>query len=492
MMHDPEKSDLGIVAVKPTNKAGQPAAEPVEPRPGTKGNAEQQSMHRTQGRARMSHALGRVRKAARQRKKDRFTALFHHINVDTLRTAFYALKRKAAPGVDGVTWQDYEADLELRLDDLHRRVQRGAYRPQPSRRTFIPKADGKLRPLAIAALEDKIVQGATVMVLNAIYEDDFLGFSYGFRPGRGPHDALDALCVAIDQRKVNWIVDADIQNFFGAVSQSWLVRFLEHRIGDKRIIRLIRKWLKAGILEDGIVSVDDRGTGQGSVISPLLGNIYLHYALDLWAKRWRQREAKGDMIIVRYADDVIVGFEREDDARRFLAAMRARLEEFMLSLHPDKTRLIEFGRFAAVDRKKRGLGKPETFAFLGFTFICGKTRQGRFQLMRKTRGDRMRAKLKEIKVELRRRMHWPIPVQGKWLRQVVAGHLAYFAIPTNSRALIAFRHHVIELWRRSLRRRSQKDGTTWERVAEIANAYLPKPRILHPWPSIRFAVNYPR
>lgn len=492
MMHDPEKSDSGIVAVKPTNKAGQPAAEPVEPRPGTKGNAEQQSMHRTQGRARMSRALGRVRKAARQRKKEQFTALFHHINVDTLRTAFYALKRKAAPGVDGVTWQDYEADLELRLEDLHRRVQRGAYRPQPSRRTFIPKADGKLRPLAIATLEDKIVQGATVMVLNAIYEDDFLGFSYGFRPGRGPHDALNALCVAIDRRKVNWIVDADIQNFFGAVSQSWLVCFLEHRIGDMRIIRLIQKWLKAGILEDGIVTVDDRGTGQGSVISPLLGNIYLHYALDLWAKRWRQREAKGDMIIVRYADDVIVGFEREDDARRFLDAMRMRLEEFMLSLHPDKTRLIEFGRFAAVDRKKRGLGKPETFAFLGFTFICGKTRQGRFQLKRKTRGDRMRAKLKDIKVELRRRMHWPIPVQGKWLRQVVAGHFAYFAVPTNSRALTAFWHHVIELWRRSLRRRSQKDGTTWERVAGIANAYLPKPRILHPWPSIRFAVNYPR
>jgi RNA-directed DNA polymerase len=491
-MHDPEKSHSGIVAVKPTNKAGQPAAELVEPRPGTKGNAEQQHMHRTQGRARMSQSLDRVRQAAGQRKKERFTALFHHISVDTLRTAFYALQRKAAPGVDGVTWRDYEADLERKLEDLHGRVHRGAYRPQPSRRTFIPKADGKQRPLAIAALEDKIVQGATVMVLNAIYEGDFCGFSYGFRPGRGPHDALDALCVAIEQRKVNWIVDADIQNFFGSVSQEWLVRFLEHRIGDKRIIRLIRKWLKAGILEDGIVTVDDRGTGQGSVISPLLGNVYLHYALDLWAERWRRREAAGDMIIVRYADDVIVGFEHEGDARRFLDAMRARLEEFMLSLHPDKTRLIEFGRNASANRKKRGFGKPETFTFLGFTFICGKSRKGRFQLLRKTRRDRMRAKLRDIKVELRRRMHWPIPEQGKWLRQVVTGHFAYYGVPKNSGALSAFRYNVTDLWRRTLRQRSQRDGFTWDRITKLTDAWLPKPRILHPWPGERFAVNHPR
>ena len=491
-MHDTEKSDFGIVAVKPTNKAGQPVAELVEPRPGTKGNAEQQRMHRTQGRARMSQSLDRVRTAARLRKKDRFTALFHHINVDTLRAAFYALRRRAAPGVDGMTWQDYEEGLEPRLADLHNRVQRGAYRPQPSRRTYIPKADGKLRPLAIAALEDKIVQGATVIVLNAIYEGDFCGFSYGFRPGRGPHDALAALCTAVDKRQVNWIIDADIQNFFGAVSQKWLVRFLEHRIGDKRIIRLIQKWLKAGIFEDGIVTVGDRGTGQGSVISPLLGNIYLHYVLDLWTKRWRQREAAGDMIIVRYADDVVVGFEHEDDARRFLDAMRARLEEFELTLHPDKTRLIEFGRHAAAERKLRGLTRPETFAFLGFTFICGKTRRGRFQLERKTRGDRMRAKLRETKEELRRRMHHPIPDQGRWLRQVVMGHFAYFAVPTNSRAIAAFRYHVVELWRRALRRRGQRDRTTWTRIVAISDAWLPLPRILHPWPEKRFAVTHPR
>jgi RNA-directed DNA polymerase len=455
-MHDPEKSDSGIVAAKPTNKAGRPAAEPAEPRPGTKGNAGQQSTHRAQDRARVTQALDRVRKVAKERKKEQFTALLHHVSVETLRTAFYALKRKAAPGVDGMTWRDYEAGLEPRLEDLHKRVHRGAYRPQPSRRTYIPKADGRLRPLAIAALEDKIVQGATVMVLNAIYECDFCGFSYGFRPGRGPHDALDALSVAIDRRNVNWVVDADIQNFFGAVSKEWLVRFVEHRVGDKRITRLIQKWLKAGILEDGDVTVDDRGTGQGSVISPLLANVYLHYVLDLWAKRWRRREATGDMIIVRYADDVVVGFEHEGDARRFLDSMRTRLEEFALSLHPEKTRLIEFGRHAAANRKQQGLSKPETFGFLGFTFICGKTRRGRFQLQRKTRRDRMRAKLQEIKGELWRRMHWPIPEQGEWLRQVVTGHFAYFAVPTNTRALSAFRYYVIDIWRRTLRRRSQK------------------------------------
>jgi RNA-directed DNA polymerase len=346
----------------------------VSTKPGqSQGNANQQSTHRAQSRVRVTQALDRIRKAARQRKKEQFTSLLHHINVDLLRTAFYALKRKAAPGVDGMTWKDYEADLEPRLEDLHGRVHRGAYRPQPSRRTYIPKADGKQRPLAIAALEDKIVQGATVILLNAIYEGDFCGFSYGFRPGRGPHDALDALSTAIKIRKVNWILDADIRNFFGAVSQDWLVRYLEQRIGDKRIIRLIRKWLRAGILEDGVVTVDDRGTGQGSVISPLLANIYLHYCFDLWAERWRRQEARGDMIVVRYADDLVIGFEHEGDARRFLDAIRDRLGEFALSLHPDKTRLIEFGRFAATDRKLRGLGKPETFAFLGFSVLQAHT-----------------------------------------------------------------------------------------------------------------------
>ena len=491
-MHDLEKSDPAIVAMKPPNRAGSAAAEAAEPRAGTKGNADQLSTHRTQTRERVAQGLGRVRQAARQRKRERFTALLHHVNVDTLETAFYSLKRKAAPGVDGMTWEDYEANLERNLEALHGKVHRGAYRPQPSRRTYIPKADGRPRPLAVAALEDKIVQGACVMTLNAIFEEDFLGFSYGFRPARGPHDALDALSVAITNRKVNHILDADVRDFFGSVSQDWLIRFLEHRIGDKRIIRLIRKWLKAGILEDGIVTVADRGTGQGSVISPLLGNIYLHYVFDLWAERWRRQEARGDMIVVRYADDLVAGFEHEGDARRFLDAMRERFEAFALSLHPEKTRLIEFGRRAAVDRKERGVSRPETFTFLGFTHICGKSRRGLFQLQRKTRRDRMRAKLQEIKVELRRRMHQAIPVQGHWLKQVVTGHFAYYAVPTNSRALSAFRHFVTDLWRRMLRRRSQKDGFTWERMTKLTDSWLPPPRILHPWPDQRFAVKHPR
>jgi len=492
MMHGREKSDLAIVAAKPANNDGQPSAELVERRAGAKGKADQQSTRRALNRESVSQALDRLRQAARQRKKERFTALLHHINLDLLRMAFLDLKRTAAPGVDGLTWQGYEADLEPRLRDLHDRVHRGAYRALPSRRRYIPKADGRARPLAIAALEDKIVQRATVAVLNAIYEEDFLGFSYGFRPRRSQHDALDALVVGISSTKVNYILDADIRSFFDAVSQTWLIRFLNHRIGDPRIIRLIQKWLRAGVLEDGVVTISDTGTGQGSVISPLLANVYLHYVFDLWAERWRRREAKGDMILVRYADDIVVGFEHEADAQRFWEAMRERLREFALSLHPDKTRLMEFGRRAAANRARRGLGKPETFAFLGFTFICGKTRRGHFQIHRKTRRDRMQAKLRAIKEELRRRMHQPIPRQGQWLRQVVIGYDAYHAVPTNSRALAAFRYHIVDLWRRTLRRRSQKDGSTWERIATIANDWLPRPHILHPWPQQRFAVRHPR
>src|SRR5215218_3826974 len=485
-MHGGEKSDPAIVAAKPPNKAGRPAAEAVERRAGTEGNAGQQSTLRPQIRAGVSQALDRVRQAARHRRKERFTALLHHISPEALEVAFYALKRRAAPGVGGVTWEEYEADLGRRLEDLHGRIHRGAYRPQPSRRAYIPKADGRQRPLAIAALEDKLVQGATVMVLNAIYEEDFLGFSYGFRPGRGPHDALDALAVGITSRKVNFILDADIRSFFDAVCQDWLVRFVEHRIGDRRIVRLIRKWLRAGVLEDGAVTVSDRGTGQGSVASPLLADAYLHYVFDLWAERWRRREATGDMIVVRYADDLVLGFQHEGDARRFLDAMRARFEAFALSLHPDKTRLIEFGRHAAARRARRGLGKPETFDFLGFTFICSVSRRGKFLLCRKTRRDRMRAKLREIKEELRRRLHQPIPEQGRWLRRVVSGFFNYHAVPTNGRALVAFRSHVETLWWRSLRRRGQRDTTPWLRMRKLVDDWLPKPRTLHPWPSARF------
>jgi group II intron reverse transcriptase/maturase len=493
MMHGREKSDLAIVAAKPPNEAGLPVEEAVERRAGAAGNADQQGTLRTQGRASVEQGLARIRQAARQRKKERFTNLLHHVSVAHLREAFYALKRDAAAGVDGLTWRDYEAELEPRLSALHDRVHRGgSYHPLPSRRRYIPKPDGRQRPLAVAALEDKIVQRAVQEVLGAIYEEDFLGLSYGFRPGRGQHDALDALVVGIGRRRVNWIVDADIRSFFDTVSHEWLIRFVEHRVGDERIIRLIQKWLKAGVLEDGTVRVSEMGTGQGSVISPLLANVYLHYVIDLWAARWRRREATGDMVIVRYADDLVVGFEHEADARRFLDAMRQRLADFALSLHPDKTRIIEFGRHAAANRERRGLGKPETFNFLGFTFICAKSRRGAFLVTRKTRRDRLRAKLKEVKEALKRRLHQPIPEVGTWLGQVVRGFFNYHAVPTNFEALASFRRHVVTLWHRALRRRGNRDKTTWARITTLADDFLPRPRILHPWPEKRFAVKHPR
>src|SRR5271168_2780754 len=473
MMHEPEKSDSVIVAVKPTNKADQSVAELAEPRTGTKGNANQQSTCRAQDRESVSQALERVRLAARRGKKEKFTSLLNHVDPEMLRTSFYALKRDAAPGVDGMTWDTYEQSLDRRIENLHARVKSGAYRAQPSRRSYIPKEDGTRRPLAVTALEDKIVQRAVAAVLNEIYEADFLGFSYGFRPGRGQHDGLDALYVGISSKKVNFILDADIRSFFTEVSQEWVVRFLGHRIGDKRILRLIQKWLRAGVLEDQVVTIEEKGTGQGSVISPLLANVYLHYVFDLWAERWRRREATGDMIMIRYADDLIVGFQHETDARRFWDAMRERLREFSLSLHPDKTRLIEFGRFAAQNHEKRGRSKPETFKFLGFVLICGKSRRGDFQIWRKSRRDRMRGKLREIKEALRQRMHRPIPETGKWLAQVVAGYFAYHAVPTNSPALSAFRYHVLVLWHRQLCRRSQRARVLWTRMTKLADEFVP-------------------
>ena len=491
-MHEPEKSDPVVVAVKPVNNAEKSATELVEPRTGTKRNADQQSTRRAQDRGSVSQALERVRKAARQRKTEKFTSLLHHINPGMLRAAFHAIRRDAAPGVDGETWTIYEQDVDRRIDDLNSKIHRGAYRALPSRRSYIPKEDGSKRPLAITALEDKIVQRATAAVLSAIHEEDFLGFSYGFRPGRSQHDALDALIVGINSRKVNFILDADIRSFFTEVSQEWVVRFLEHRIGDKRIIRLVQKWLQAGVLENGVVTVEERGTGQGSVISPLLANIYLHYVFDLWAERWRRREATGDMIIVRYADDIVLGFQHETDARRFWDAMRARLQEFALSLHPDKTRLIEFGRHAAANRKRRGLGKPETFKFLGFVLICGKSRRGTFLVMRKTRRDRMNATLRAIKEELQRRRHQPIPETGTWLAQVVSGYFGYHAVPTNTEAISAFRYHVINLWQRQLGRRSQRARVVWDRMNKLVDEFIPKARVRHPWPSVRFAVRHSR
>ena len=492
MMYDHEKSDPAIVAVKPTNKAGQPAAELAEPRAGAEGNVSQQSTGRAQYRGTVSQALARIRQAARQRKKEKFTALFHHVSIAHLAEAFSELKENAAAGVDGLTCRDYEQHLERNLEDLHARVHRGAYRALPSRRVYIPKPDGRQRPIAVAALEDKIVQRATAAVLSAIYEEDFLGFSYGFRPGRSTHDAMDALMVGITSTKVNWILDADIRSFFDTVSHEWLIRFVERRIGDRRMVRLIRKWLKVGVMEEGQVVPGTVGTPQGAVISPLLANIYLHYVLDLWARQWRHRHAQGNVIIVRYADDLVAGFEHRTDAARFLSDLQQRLESFALSLHPDKTRLIEFGRHAAANRERRGLGKPETFDFLGFTHICGRTRNGKFSLHRKTRRDRLRAKLREVKETLCRRLHVGIDEQGAWLRQVVTGYFAYHAVPNNIQALSAFRRGVRWLWWRNLRRRSQKDRTTRRAINRHVAHWLPKPRITHPWPEQRFAVTNPR
>jgi len=456
---------------------------------GTERNAELQSTVRTQSRAAVSQAQGRIREAVTRNKKERLTALLHHVGTDCLRWAFVNLKKRAAPGVDEVTWDQYAENLEANLADLHARVHAGTYRALPSRRKYIPKADGRQRPLGIAAIEDKIVQAAVVAILTPIYEAEFLGFSYGFRPKRNQHQALDALAFGIGRRRINWVLDCDVQSFFDKVSQSWLMRLVEHRIGDRRIIRLIAKWLTAGVLEQGRLIVTEEGTPQGAVISPLLANIYLHYVYDLWVHQWRQRCARGDVIVVRYADDTIVGFEHRHEAEQFLADLKARLARFGLALHPDKTRLIEFGRCAIANRRTQGLGKPESFDFLGFTHYCATRRSGSgFVLGRKPVRKRMRAKLREIKEQLMAIRHEGTERQGRWLRQVLRGWMAYYAVPMSGSAISAFRHHMIERWHGALMRRSQRRRLTWTRMKKIADRHLPFPRILHPWPEKRFLV----
>ncbi len=481
------KSDSRVVPVKPTNNTGRPVAEPVEERRLAKGNTDQQNASRTLSRDDdASNALDRVRQTARRDKDARFTALLHHVDVDRLRKAYWGINPKAATGVDGVTWGAYGQDLEDNLEDLHARLHRGAYRASPSRRVYIPKPDGRNRPLGIATLEDKIVQRAVVEVLNAIYEEDFLGFSYGFRPGRSPHDALDALAVGIEKKKVNWILDADIRGFYDAIDHGWLRKFVEHRIADKRVLRLIDKWVNAGVIEDGKWLASDIGAPQGGSASPLLANVYLHYVFDRWARQWRLRHAHGDMIIVRFADDIVVGFQYRSDAKQFYEDLAERFAKFSLELHAEKTRLIEFGRFAAENRRRRRLGRPETFTFLGFTHICAKTREGRFALRRKTIAKRVAAKLSEVKDLLRRRRYWSIPEQGEWLGSVVRGHIAYYAVPGNIAAVAAFRKQVTRHWFNALRRRSQRHRLTWERMSRLEAKWLPAARITHPWPNVRF------
>ncbi len=489
------KSDRPIVPKKPPNNGGltMPPAEVVEERGLTEGNIGQTAVPRTQSRTRTSNGLAGVRSVAREDKRARFTALLHHVTVDLLRESFYALKRQASPGVDGMTWGQYEVDLENRLVDLHGRIHRGAYRALPSKRTYIPKADGRQRPLGIASVEDKVVQQAVVTVLNHVYEEDFLGFSYGFRPGRSPHDALDALWMGIMGKKVNWVLDADIRGFFDAISHEWMMKFLEHRIADRRILRLIRKWLRAGLSEDGSWSKTERGTPQGAVISPLLANVYLHYVLDLWVQQWRTRTSGGDVTIVRYADDYAMGFQHRADAERFLKELKERLHKFGLALHPDKTRLIEFGRFAAENRKRRGQGKPETFDFLGLTHICGrKWANGKFTVKRKTVGKRLAAKLREVRATLMRRRHEPVALQAQWLASVVRGYLNYHAIPGNIASVTAFRTQSIRHWLFALRRRSHKHRLPWTRFGPLADKWIPGARIMHPYPNERFYANHPR
>jgi RNA-directed DNA polymerase len=476
-----EESDRPVVSKKRPNKAGRPAAEAVERRGLVKGNSLQRDMHRMQGRARVKQALERIRQAAAREKGGKLTSLMHHIYaVDTLREAYYRLAREAAPGVDGITWRQYGEELEINLQDLSERLAKGAYRASPVRRVYVPKPDGRQRPIGVPALEDKIVQRATVAVLNQVYEVDFLDFSYGSRPERSPHDALEALDKAIWNEKVNWVLDADVRSFFDAMGHEWAVTFVEHRIGDKRVVRLIRKWLTAGVLEDGAWSEVEQGTPQGGSLSPLLANVYLHYVFDLWIQQWWKKRAYGDVVVVRYVDDFIVGFQHGSDAERCLAELKERFQKFGLELHPEKTRLIEFGRFAAERRQQRRAGKPETFDFLGLTHICGKDRKGRFVVKRRTVRKRLQAKLREVHTELRRRLNVPVRKVGEWLSSVLRGHYRYYGVAGNFDALSRFRYEVARLWHHTLERRSQKARLRWERMARLIKRWLPPARIYHP------------
>ena len=490
MTNGRRKSDSPVVATKPANKTGAPEAERVEQRGLAKGNPRRQNTSRALDRAVVQSALSRIRQAAVKDKRVKFTSLMHHIyNLSMLREAYYGLKRDAAPGVDGETWRLYGEELESNLADLSARLQRGAYRAKPVRRAYISKDDGRQRPLGVTALEDKIAQRATVEVLNGIYETDFLGFSYGYRPGKSQHKALDALFTGLLTRRVNWVLDGDISSFFDKLDHEWLIKFVEHRIADRRVVRLIRKWLNAGVLEAGEWRCSEEGTPQGGSASPLLANLYLHYVFDLWVQHWRKTKAKGDVIVVRWADDFVVGFEHQQDAEQFHQALAERFAKFRLKLHPEKTRVIEFGRWAAKQRQARGQGKPETFNFLGFTHSCSQTRKGKFTVLRRTMSKRKRAKLKKIKLELRQRLHYPVPEVGRWLRLVVAGHNRYYGVPANLRSLSAFRFHVGRAWYRTLRRRSQKTRLTWERMRRLMNLWLPRPALHHPYPSWRIGVS---
>lgn len=491
MMNGHRESDNSIVSKKPSNKdeSNASSAERVEKRELAKGNSKEQTKARTQRRNTLQQALFRIRQVASGRKEERLTSLWHHVYAaERLEESYYALKRKAAPGVDGINWWDYGKDLTDNIVNLSDRLRRGSYRARPVKRHYIPKADGKRRPIGITVIEDKIAQRSATEVLNAVYENEFLGFSYGFRPGRSPHHALDATSVALVKRKVNWVLDADISGFFDTIDHEWLIKFIKHRIADKRVIRHIKKWLKAGVLDEGKRQCSIEGTPQGGSISPLLANIYLHYVFDLWADKWRNCQASGDAIIVRFADDIVVGFQYRHEAEAFQRALRERFQKFNLSLHSKKTRLIEFGRYAANNRKRRGEGKPETFDFLGFTHMCSQTRHGAFIVRRKTIRQRMRRKLQEIKILLRSRMNWRKAKVGAWLRQVLLGHFRYYGVPLNGECLRTMRYLVTRMWFKILNRRSHMRSMSWKQMSRLADKWLPVPHICHPFPTQRLVV----
>ena len=471
-------------------KGGQPSAESVERRTSAKGNQCQPTGTGTQNPESTLSGLARIREAVRRIPSQKLTNLMHHITIELLQEAFHSLKKDAAPGVDDVTWQAYKEGIEDRLPDLHDRVQSGRFRAKPSKRKWIPKPDGRQRPLGIAALEDKIVQQALKWILQIIFEEEFLGFSYGFRPGKSPHNALDAIHVAITQRKVSWVLDADIRSFFDTIDHEWLMKFVEHRVTDKRVLRLIRKFLRAGVSEEGKWSKTTVGTPQGAVISPLLANIYLHYVLDQWVDVWRKKIAQGEVYIVRYADDYVMGFQFRSDAVKCLEEMKTRFAKFGLELQESKTRLIEFGRYAIENRRSSGKGKPETFDFLGFTHICSKRwKDGRFTVRRQTIAKRLRTKLKEVRTILKRNRHEPVPKQGKWIRAVVQGFYNYYAVPGNKHALEVFRKETCRAWLHALRRRSQKGKIlTWARMKRLITTWVPSVHIIHPYPNQRLCV----
>ena len=490
-MHGCGKSDSAIVPKKSANKGADTSAsaEQMEGRGLAKGNTREQNRLRTQRRTRLQSELARIRQVAATDKEAKFTTLWHHVyDIDRLREAFFDLKRNSAKGVDGETWEHYRENLEGNLKDLSARLKRGAYHAKPVRRVYVPKPDGRKRAIGIPSLEDKIVQSATAGVLQAVYEADFKDFSYGFRPQRSQHDALDALAVGIRMSKVNWVLDADLRSFFDTIDHQWLLKFIEHRIADKRVLRHIKKWLNAGVLEDGKIWQAEHGTPQGGSLSPLLANIYLHYALDVWAHIWKRKNARGMVLIVRYADDSVFGFQYQTDAERFREDVKKRLGRFHLELNAEKTRLIEFGRFAAENRARRNEGKPETFDFLGFTHICDKNRNRKFIVLRQTKRKRMQAKLNELKIELRRRMHDSVREEGSWLRSVLLGHYQYYGVPRNTAAMSSFRHQVIRLWHRSLKRRSQKHRCCWDKMNSLSRQWLPYPKIMHPYPEQRSRV----